>query len=136
MTTESTESPGFIYEGSAWLLRFTTQSADHFFQAELPNLCEVFGFDERQIYEIALYGRGDGLFDVRLSISFTKLPLKRQVDQLKYAVPFVDTYNHAGDTLDGHFRELLRSAKPAIKRRLAQAIREEKRNGYKKTKIG
>jgi hypothetical protein len=133
-TAESTESPGFIYEGGAWLLRFTTQSADHFFQAELTNLCKVLGIDERQIYEIVLYGRGAGLFDVRLNISFTRPPLKRQVDQLRYAVPSLNSYNHAGDTLDSQVRQLLRSAKPAIKRRLAKAIREENRNVFKKPK--
>jgi hypothetical protein len=133
LTAESTGSPGFIYEGGAWLLRFTTQSADHFFKAELAHLCEVLGIDERQIYEITLYGRGRGLFDVRLSISFTKPPLKRQVDQLKYAVSSVESYNHEGDALDYRFTQLLRSAKPAMKRRFAEAVKKETRNVFKKT---
>jgi hypothetical protein len=128
LAPESTESPGYIYEGGAWLLRFTTQSADHFFQLELANLCEVLGIDVRQIYKMVLYGRGYGLSEVRLSISFTKPPLKKQLDKLMDAVPIRFSHNHVCDMLDEHLRALLRSAKPGIKRRLAQIIRKERRN--------
>jgi hypothetical protein len=58
LTQDSTTHPGYIYEGDAWLLRFKTQSADHFFQAELANLCSVLDIDERQIYHMVLYGEG------------------------------------------------------------------------------
>ena len=61
---------GNIYNGDAWLLRFAIGSPDHFFQSELPNLINVLGIHPAEIYRLALYGHGSGLYDVRVHISF------------------------------------------------------------------
>jgi hypothetical protein len=133
LTPESTEHPGHIYEGNAWLLRFAIRSIDHFFQLELDNLCRVLNIDERQIYHMILYGRGRGLFDARLFISFEEPPHDEQIHRLKFVVPPEASHEYKYDILASQFREFLKAAKPEIKRKLAKALAGEKKHASKKT---
>jgi hypothetical protein len=132
LTPESTEQ-GNIYGGDAWMLRFAIQSIDHFFQMELDNLCNVLDIDPRQIYHMILYGRGRGLYDARIFISFEQPPNDEQIESLKFVVPPADGHEYKWDILASQFGEFLKTAKPEIKRQVAKALAVEKKHASKKT---
>ena len=129
LTPDTSEHPGCIYEGDGWLLRFVTQSPDHFFLAEIENLCHVLNdLDVRAIYELVLYGDGAGLYDVRMHISFEQPPENEQIDQLKFAASSAELRQFENDALDQRLLEFLRVASKTAKKLLANAIERETRN--------
>lgn len=80
-----------------------------------------------------LYGRGRGLYDACLFISFEKLPNDEQIERLKFVVPPVEFHEYKYDILASQFGEFLKAAKPEIKRKVAKALAGEKKHASKKT---
>jgi len=124
---------GYIYEGDAWLLRFTIKSPEHFFANELRNLCEVLGLNLPQIYQMTLYGGGRGLYDARLHISFETPPKDNQIEQLRIALAASSPSDYEDDELDSRFREFLKTTTPAIKSKVEKALQQEELNVSKDT---
>jgi hypothetical protein len=61
----------YIYEGNAYLLRFSLESPDQFFAFQLPFIVDTLGIDVRQIMRMELLGDGQsGLRQVMVCISF------------------------------------------------------------------
>jgi len=119
---------GFVYEGEAYLFRFTIGSPETFFRLQFPYVVKTLNIDPRQVYKLSLYGRpGVGLYDVRLYVSFIKKPTKSQVDALRKAPP-PDTEERYGgcDHLLIEFEDILETISPAMKRRLLKSLRREK----------
>ena len=100
---DSEEPSGNLYGGHAWLFRFVIESVEQFFGDQIPYLVDVFEIDQRQIYRLVLCGSpGGGLYDVRLFISFTKLPTDGQIARLQVSAP----QKESSDEND-HFPDLL-----------------------------
>lgn len=126
---ESSEYRGYIYSGDAWVFRFIIESEDLFFRHQLPNIIDVFEIDPRQIYKLVLYGSpGQGLYDVRLFVSFEEPPSESQLEELQLAAPNAETDN-SDDRLDGLFIEFLKTETTAVKRKLREALRNHKPTG-------
>jgi hypothetical protein len=126
LTSNTSEDTGYIYKGDGWLLRFVVQSADHFFQIELENLCGILNdLDVRAIYKLDLYGDGSGLYDVRLYVSFEEPPEDEQIAQLQFASPGAGNYEYHDDTMDNRLVEFLRGASQTAKKKLAEALVKE-----------
>jgi len=127
LTPDKMDDRGSIYGGDAWQLRFVTQSVDRFFEVELPNLCHVLNnIDVRQIYELHLYGDSNGLYDVRVYISFEENPpTDEQIDNLKLAVSEVDAPEYIEDMMDHRIVRFLRHATKRDKKRFAAALEKE-----------
>jgi len=119
---------GFVYEGEAYLFRFTVRSPETFFRLQLPYVVKILDIDPRQVYKLSLYGRpGIGLYDVRLYVSFLKKPTRPQVDALRKVPPPDTEERYRGcDYLLIEFENTLKTISPAMKRRLLKSLRREK----------
>jgi hypothetical protein len=80
-----------------------------------------------------LYGRGTGLHDARLFISFEEHPNDEQIARLKLLVPVLESHEYKHDILASQFCEFLKAAKPQIKRKVANALEGGKRHASEKT---
>jgi hypothetical protein len=124
-------SGGFLYEGEAYLFRFSVSSPEKFFRLQLPYVVETLKIDPRQIYKLSLYGRpGVGLYDVRLYVSFLKKPTTSQVNALrKSPPPDIEERYGGNDHLLVELEDMLKGMSPAMKRRLLRSLRREKADG-------
>jgi hypothetical protein len=118
---------GYIYEGEAYLFRFTVASPENFFRLQLPYVVEILKIDPRQIYKLDLYGSpGVGLYDVRLYVSLKRKPTLSQVKALRKSPPSDIAERYSGsDHLLLEFEETLKELSPAVKGRLLKSLRRE-----------
>jgi hypothetical protein len=119
---------GFVYDGEAYLFRFTVRSPETFFRLQFPYVVKTLNIDSRQVYKLSLYGRpGVGLYDVRLYASLKKKPTASQVDGLRKVPPPNTMERYRGsDHLLIEFEDILKTISPARKLRLLKSLRREK----------
>jgi hypothetical protein len=115
---------GYVYEGEAYLFRFTISSPENFFRLQLPYVVKTLKIDPRQIYKLSLYGRpGVGLYDVRLYVSFLKKPTPSQVDALKKSPPpDIEERYRGSDHLLIEFENRLKELSPSMKRQSTEVF--------------
>jgi hypothetical protein len=113
---------GYIYEGEAWLFRFTVSSPETFFRLQLPYAIKSLQIDSRQIYEVTLYSKpGIGLSNVYLYVSFESKPKRSQVNALRNAPPADFEPNDLFSSLETRLKEL----SPAAKQLLLKSLRKQ-----------